>query len=64
MIVKLGPWEQKKEQIKSLEEWCYERIMKIKWTFKITNEDVLRRIRASLSLRKSIVKDECNSWIL
>jgi len=32
-------------RINSFEQWCYRRMMKSKWTDKISNEEVLQRIR-------------------
>ena len=32
-------------RINSLEQWCYRRILKIKWTDKVSNETVLKRMQ-------------------
>lgn len=34
----------------------YERMLKIKWTLKVTNEKVLERIKAKSEISKTIVK--------
>lgn len=38
-------------RINSLEQWCYRRILKIKWTDKVSNEAVLKRMQ----VRKAIL---------
>ena len=45
--------------INSFEQWCYRRIMKIKWTDKISNEEVLQRIKEEeLCLYNSVKKQK------
>jgi hypothetical protein len=34
--------EQKRRE--TMEMWCYRRMLKVKWTERITNEEVLRRV--------------------
>jgi hypothetical protein len=41
-------------KLEAFEMWCYRRIMKISWTDKIRNEEVLRRLRKNLELLKTI----------
>ena len=46
------------KKIQSFEYWCYRRILKMSWKDKITNEEVLRRMRTDLKLINSIAKRE------
>jgi hypothetical protein len=32
------------KRLEAMEMWCYSRMMKVKWTERITNEEVLRRV--------------------
>lgn len=42
--------------LESFEMWCYRRILKIPWTARVTNEDVLKRIGKTRELLKAIKK--------
>ena len=46
-------------RINAFEQWCYRRLLKIKWTDKISNEEVLRRIKEDeMCMYKSIQKQK------
>ena len=46
-------------RINAFEQWCYRRILKIKWNDKITNEEVLKRMKQNeMYLYKSIQKQK------
>jgi len=46
-------------RINALEQWCYRRLLKIKWIDKISNEEVLRRMNMEdMSLYNSIKKQK------
>jgi len=46
-------------RINAFEQWCYRRILKIKWNDKITNEEVLKRMKQNeMCLYKSIQKQK------
>jgi len=46
-------------RINSFEQWCYRRMMKIKWTDKISNEEVLQHItEKELCLYNSVQKQK------
>jgi len=46
-------------RINAFEQWCYRRLLKIKWTDKISNEEVLRRMNVEdLSLYNNIKKQK------
>ena len=35
-------------KVNAFEQWCYRRILKIKWTDKVTNAEVLERLQTSM----------------
>ena len=39
--------EEIRKRIEAFEMWCYRRMLKIKWTDRVTNEEVLRRAGVS-----------------
>ena len=41
-------------KIEAFEMWCYRRILKIPWTDRVTNEDVLRSVSKERELLKII----------
>jgi hypothetical protein len=45
---------QKKKKIEAFELWLYRRILKIPWTARITNEEVLRRMKNDTELVNTI----------
>jgi len=46
-------------RINAFEQWCYRRLLKIKWTDRISNEEVLRRMNMeNMSLYNSIKKQK------
>jgi hypothetical protein len=47
---------EEKKRLESFEMWCYRRILKIKWTDYITNEEVLARMNCKRSLWYYIVR--------
>jgi hypothetical protein len=49
-----------KKKIESFEMWCYRRILKIAWTEKVTNVEVIRRMKMDSSkLLPSILRRKC-----
>ena len=46
-------------RINAFEQWCYRRILKIKWTDRIPNAEVMQRMKVSeMCLYKSIQKQK------
>jgi hypothetical protein len=59
MLYRCETWTIAREEIrriKTFEMWCYRRMKKIRWTDRITNEEVLERISKRKSMWKSIQK--------
>lgn len=54
----------KKEQkyLESFEMWCWRRIEMIKWTDRVTNEEVLRRVNEQRHILKTIIRRKAN-WM-
>ena len=52
--------ETMKKQLEAAEMWFLRRMLKISWTKKITNENVLRRAQTESQLRKQKVKRQCS----
>ncbi|KDR13536.1 hypothetical protein L798_11449, partial [Zootermopsis nevadensis] len=54
----------KKEQkyLESFEMWCWRRIEKIRWTDRVTNEEVLRRVNEQRSILQAITRRKAN-WL-
>ena len=48
--------EEERKKLKAFEMWCYRRKMNIKLMDRITNEEVLGRIKEKRTLRKSLKK--------
>jgi len=47
------------QRINAFEQWCYRRILKIKWTDRIPNAEVMQRIKVTeMCLYKSIQKQK------
>jgi porphobilinogen deaminase len=51
-----------KRVINAFETWCWRRILKIKWTDRIKNDEVFQRAKEERLLLK-ILKSGCHSWI-
>ncbi len=47
---------QEKKSIEAFEMWCYRRMLKIKWTEKVRNKEVLERMGVEQDIWKMIVK--------
>jgi hypothetical protein len=46
-------------RIDAFEQWCYRRILKVKWIDKVSNDKVLQRMQQSeMYLHKSIIKQK------
>jgi len=45
MDQKHGPWEKIKSVVNVFETWCWRRMLKIKWTHRITNYEVIQRAK-------------------
>ena len=46
-------------RINAIEQWCYRRLLKIKWTDKISNEEVLQQMKEDeMCLYKNILKQK------
>ncbi|XP_049833909.1 uncharacterized protein LOC126278101 [Schistocerca gregaria] len=50
----VGKLEQKR--IEAFEMWCYRRMLKIRWTDKVRNEEVLRRIGEERNMWKTLIR--------
>ena len=50
-----------RKYLDSFEMWCCRRIEKIKWSEKVTNEEVLERMRETRTLLSHILRIEANS---
>jgi len=48
--------------INALETWCWRRMLKMKWTDRIMNDEVFQRAKKE-SLLSKILKTRCHSWI-
>lgn len=48
--------------INAFETWCWRRMLKIKWTDRVTNEEVLQRAEEERTLLKTL-KSRRHSWI-
>ena len=44
------------KKLEAMEMWCYRRMLRLSWTKKVTNEEVLKRIREGRTLMKRIRK--------
>ncbi|KDR09341.1 hypothetical protein L798_15108, partial [Zootermopsis nevadensis] len=55
----------KKEQkyLESFEMWCWRRIEKIRWTDRVTNEEVLRRVNEQRNILQAITRRKANNWL-
>jgi hypothetical protein len=51
-----------KRFVKAFEAWCWRRILKIKWTHRITNDEVFQRVKEERLLLK-ISKNRRHSWM-
>ena len=51
--------EAMKKQLEVAEMWFLRRMMKMSWTKKMTNENVLRRAQTERQLMKQVVKRHC-----
>jgi porphobilinogen deaminase len=56
------PGKNEERFINAFETWCWRRMLKIKWTDRITNDEVLQRAKEERLLLK-IFKNGCHSWI-
>ncbi|KDR10935.1 hypothetical protein L798_14458, partial [Zootermopsis nevadensis] len=54
----------KKEQkyLESYEMWCWRRIGKFRWTDRVTNEEVLRRVNEQRNILQAITRRKAN-WL-
>ena len=50
----VGKPEQKR--IEAFEMWCYRRMLKMRWTDKVRNEEVLRRIGEERTMWKTLIR--------
>jgi len=48
--------------INAFETWCWRRMLKIKWTDRIMNDEVFQKVKEERLLSK-ILKNGCHSWI-
>ena len=44
------------DKIRAFEMWCYRRLLKIRWTDRVSNEEVLRRMNVTPMLLTIIAK--------
>ena len=63
MDQKHGPWEKNEERIiNAFETWSWTGKIKIKWTDRITNDEVFQRAKEEILLLK-ILRNRRHSWI-
>jgi hypothetical protein len=63
MDQKHGPYEKNEEKVVyAFDTWCWRRMLKIKWTGRITNDEVFQRAKKKRLLLK-ILKNRPHSWI-
>ena len=63
MDQKHGPLGKNEERfVNAFETWSWRRRLKIKWTDKITNDEVFQNAKEEKLLSK-ILKNRCRSWI-
>jgi hypothetical protein len=48
--------------VNAFEKWCWRRMLKIKWTDRITNDEVFQRAKGERLLLK-ILKNRRHSWM-
>ena len=48
--------------VNAFETWCWRRMLKIKWTDRITNDEVFQRVKEERLVLK-ILQNKCHSWI-
>ncbi|MGX9339109.1 hypothetical protein, partial [Pantoea dispersa] len=51
-----------KKYLESFEMWCWRRIEKVKWTDRMTNDEVLRRVGEKKAILNTILQRKAN-WI-
>ena len=44
------------KKLEAMEMWCYRRMLRLSWTRKVTNEEVLKRVGEGRTLMKRIRK--------
>jgi hypothetical protein len=60
---KHGPYEKNEEKVvNAFETWCWRRMLKMKWTGRITN-DVFQRAKEKNITFKNLKKNRRHSWI-
>lgn len=42
------------KKLEAMKMWCYRRVLRLLWTKKVTNEEVLKRLRKGRRLMKKI----------
>jgi len=52
-----------KRVINAFETWCWRTMLKIKWTDRITNDEVFQRVKEERLLLKIKKKNRRHSWI-
>jgi len=57
-----GPYEETKTVVNAFETWSWRRMLKIKWTHRIKNDEVFQRVEEERLLLK-ILKIRSHSWI-
>jgi hypothetical protein len=50
----------KRKYFESFEMWCWRRVEKIKWSEKVTNEQVLERMREKRTILNNILRRKVN----
>ncbi|KDR18919.1 hypothetical protein L798_06657, partial [Zootermopsis nevadensis] len=54
--------KKERKYLESFEMWCWRRIEKIRWTDRVTNEEVLRRVNEQRSILQAITRRKAN-WL-
>jgi hypothetical protein len=60
----MDPRKKNEERVVNvLETWSWRGMFKIKWTDRVTNEEVIQRVKEGSLLLKMLNNRQCHSWI-
>ena len=57
-------WKLERKYLESFEMWCWRRMEKIKWSEKVTNEQVLDRIGEKRTLLNNILRRKTTGSVI
>ena len=58
----MDPRKNEERVLNAFETWCWRRMLKIRWAYRITNDEVLQRAKEERLLLK-ILNNRRHSWI-